>query len=116
MYLLTLEKLKKASEKIPESEIIVVTQYEEIVKKAGEMKIPVFINPRPEDGISLSMQIGLMSVRDTDACLFTVSDQPWLQLLRLQNCLKMKKREWPVSDGMERLEIPAFLGRNITKN
>ena len=63
MYLLTLEKLKKASEKIPESEIIVVTQYEEIVKKAGEMKIPVFINPRPEDGISLSMQIGLMSVR-----------------------------------------------------
>ena len=79
MYLLTLEKLKKASEKIPESEIIVVTQYEEIVKKAGEMKIPVFINPRPEDGISLSMQIGLMSVRDTDACLFTVSDQPWLE-------------------------------------
>ena len=48
MYLLTLEKLKKASEKIPESEIIVVTQYEEIVKKAGEMKIPVFINPRPK--------------------------------------------------------------------
>ena len=43
------------------------------------MKIPVFINPRPEDGISLSMQIGLMSVRDTDACLFTVSDQPWLE-------------------------------------
>ena len=79
MYLLTLEKLKKASEKIPESEITVVTQYEEIVKKAGEMKIPVFINPRPEDGISLSMQIGLMSVRDTDACLFTVSDQPWLE-------------------------------------
>ena len=70
---------EKASEKIPESEIIVVTQYEEIVKKAGEMKIPVFINPRPEDGISLSMQIGLMSVRDTDACLFTVSDQPWLE-------------------------------------
>ena len=32
MYLLTLEKLKKASETIPESEIIVVTQYEEIVK------------------------------------------------------------------------------------
>ena len=108
MYLLTLEKLKKASEKIPESEIIVVTQYEEIVKKAGEMKIPVFINPRPEDGISLSMQIGLMSVRDTDACR--------IQLLRLQNCLKMKKREWPASDGMERLEIPAFLDRNITKN
>ena len=79
MYLLTLEKLKKASEKIPESEIIVVTQYEEIVKKAGEMKIPVFINPRPEDGISLSMQIGLMSVRETDACLFAVSDQPWLE-------------------------------------
>lgn len=79
MYLLTLEKLKKASEKIPGSEILVVTQYEEIVKKAMEMKIPVFVNPHPEEGISLSMQIGLMSVRDTDACLFTVADQPWLE-------------------------------------
>ena len=43
MYLLTLEKLKKASEKIPESEIIVVTQYEEIVKKAGENENPCFL-------------------------------------------------------------------------
>ena len=33
MYLLTLEKLKKASEKIPESEIIVVTQYEDVYKR-----------------------------------------------------------------------------------
>lgn len=65
------------------------------------------------------MQIGLMSVRDTDACLFTVSDQPWLEadtVVALTELFENEKREWPVSDGMERLEIPAFLDRNITKN
>ncbi len=78
MYLLTLEKLKKASEKIPESEIIVVTQYEEIAAKANTLGVKVLINPQPERGISSSMQIGLATAKDSSACLFTVSDQPWL--------------------------------------
>lgn len=78
MYLRMLEKLKKIVKQIPESELVVVTQYEEIVAKAIEMNVPVFMNPYPERGISLSLQIGLKCVRDTDACFFTVSDQPWL--------------------------------------
>lgn len=95
MYLWTLEKLKEAAGRIPESEIVVVTQYQEIVDKAMEMKIPVFINPHPEDGIALSMRIGLECVDDTDACLFTVADQPWLTadtIVRLAGLLKKERK------------------------
>lgn len=93
MYLWTLEKLQEAAEKIPDSEIVIVTQYEEIQKKAIEMKIPVFINPRPEDGISLSLKIGLECVSDTDACLFTVSDQPWLTVETIVELTELFKKE-----------------------
>ena len=95
MYLRTLEKIQKAAKVIPESEIVIVTQYEEIVRKATELKIPVFINPRPEDGISLSLKIGLECVQDTDACLFTVADQPWLTettMIELVELFKRKKK------------------------
>lgn len=30
-------------------------------------------------GFHFPCRLDLMSVRDTDACLFTVSDQPWLE-------------------------------------
>lgn len=93
MYLRTLETLQAAAKKIPDSEIVIVTQYEEIQKKAIEMKIPVFINPRPEDGISLSLKIGLECVSDTDACLFTVSDQPWLAVETIVELTELFKKE-----------------------
>lgn len=93
MYLRTLEKLKRAAEKIEGSEIVVVTQYQEIVNKAIEMKIPVFVNPRPEDGISLSMRLGLECVNDTDACLFTVADQPWLTVETILRLVELFQKE-----------------------
>ena len=93
MYLWILEKVQRAAAAIPESEIVIVTQYEEIVKKATEMKIPVFINPRPEDGISLSLKIGLECVSDTDACLFVVADQPWLMEDTIVELVELFKRE-----------------------
>ena len=93
MYLWTLEKLKRAAEKMEGSEIVVVTQYQEIINKAIEMKIPVFVNPRPEDGISLSMRLGLECVKDTDACLFTVADQPWLTVETILRLIELFKKE-----------------------
>ena len=78
MYLRTLEKLRKAASELGNCEIIVVTQYEEIVAKANALGIKVLINPQPERGISSSMQMGLAAAKDSSACLFTVSDQPWL--------------------------------------
>ncbi len=78
MYLRTLHKLQKAASELGNCEIIVVTQYEEIASKAQESGVRVLINPHPERGISSSMQIGLAAAKESAACLFTVSDQPWL--------------------------------------
>lgn len=58
--------------------IAVVTQYDTIAETVGEYGIQVLHNPHPEMGISSSLKIGLSTNLDTDAVLFTVSDQPWL--------------------------------------
>ena len=70
--------------------ITVVTQYEEIEQTARSLGANVYINPHSDEGISSSLKIGLKANLDADACLFTVSDQPWLttatihQLITLQ--------------------------------
>lgn len=80
MYQCTLRLLQKAAERIPDSRIVVVTQpqYSEIIDVVKETGAEVLFNPKPERGIASSMQIGLEIAKDADACLFTVSDQPWL--------------------------------------
>ena len=80
MYQRTLRLLKKAAERIPDSRIVVVTQpqYSEIIDVVKETGAEVLFNPKPERGIASSMQIGLEIAKDADACLYTVSDQPWL--------------------------------------
>lgn len=72
-----LELFLKVRDKL-EFSLLVVTQYPEIEKLCAEHRIPVFINPHPEQGISSSMKIGLSHALDADACLFSVCDQPWL--------------------------------------
>lgn len=59
--------------------ITVVTQYDEIAEAAGEIGARVLYNLHPDEGISSSLKIGLSRNREMDACLFTVSDQPWLR-------------------------------------
>ena len=80
MYQRTLRLLQKAAERIPDSRIVVVTQpqYSEIIDVVKETGAEVLFNPKPERGIASSMQIGLEIAKDADACLYTVSDQPWL--------------------------------------
>lgn len=85
MYEYTLERLYEVQKYMrihyPEHEIqmIVITQYEEIAHKGKQSGAEVFYNRHPEKGISLSMKIGLENQKDADACLFTVSDQPWMK-------------------------------------
>ena len=59
--------------------LTVVTGYEEIREAALGVGARVFINPAPWEGISSSLKIGLRENMDRDACLFTVSDQPYLR-------------------------------------
>lgn len=72
-----LEKVRKELElQGTQCSITVVTQYDEIAEDVRKRGISVFYNLHPDEGISSSLRIGLRGSWDTDACLFTVSDQP----------------------------------------
>lgn len=79
---------RRTGEKITIS-IAVVTQYEEIRKKAESMGVPVILNLHPEEGIASSMKLGLAGFSDTDACLFSVADQPWLKAETVMKLVKL---------------------------
>ena len=71
--------------------ITVVTQYEEIEQTARSLGVNVYINPHADEGISSSMKIGLKANLDADACLFTVSDQPWLTTTTIHQLITLLK-------------------------
>lgn len=89
MYQHILEKLMTVVN-TPES-ITVVTQYEEIELEARTLGTNVYINPHPDEGISSSLKIGLKANKDADACLFTVSDQPWLTTATIHQLIDLLK-------------------------
>ncbi len=78
MYLRMLEQLIKVKNHFISCNLTVITQYGEIGTKAEELGAQVLYNPHPERGISSSLKIGLAANQNADACLFTVTDQPWL--------------------------------------
>ena len=61
------------------SSVIVVTQYPEILKLAGEFHFAAIHNDNPEQGLSRSIHLGLTALRDCPAVCFQVSDQPLLR-------------------------------------
>lgn len=61
------------------SSIVVVTQYPEVLKLAGEFHFAAILNDKPELGLSRSLQLGLTEVRNCEAVCFQVSDQPLLR-------------------------------------
>lgn len=71
--------------------ITVVTQYEEIEQAVRSLGANVYINPHPDEGISSSLKIGLKANLDADACLFTVSDQPWLTTATIHQLITLLK-------------------------
>lgn len=92
MYLHILERLIQATERMDNAalhcSVTVVTQYEAIRKQAESMGVQVLDNPHPERGISSSVKIGLYANQDADACLFAVSDQPWLTEETIRNLIR----------------------------
>lgn len=55
---------------------VIVTGYDEIKKYADEIGFLTIKNDRPEEGISRTIRMGLEVVRDCDAVIFSVCDQP----------------------------------------
>ena len=94
MYLWTMERLKKIQKEGLADSLVVVSQYEEILKEARRQGIFGVKNPHSERGISSSLQIGLEAARsfmgrDTeDYYMFFVADQPFLKKKTVENFLK----------------------------
>ena len=59
--------------------VVVVTQYPEIMRLAKEFHFAAIHNDHPDHGISHTIALGLTQLRDCDAVLFQVSDQPLLR-------------------------------------
>ena len=72
----------RALEAVPAEQfekVVVVTQYPEVMRLAGEFHFASVHNPHPDWGISHTIALGLTELRDCDGVLFLVSDQPLLR-------------------------------------
>ena len=66
---------------------IIVTQYEEIQCQLCQTDWIVVRNDQPELGISRSIRLGLNQAGDSDAYLFAVCDQPYLQAVTMKRLI-----------------------------
>lgn len=72
--------------------VCVVTQYDEIESLVSDYGFLCVRNPRPEDGISLSIRLGTEALKDCcDAILYMVSDQPMLKHTSVLNLINTYK-------------------------
>lgn len=74
--------IRRALQAVPAARlerVVVVTQYPEIMRLAAGFGFAAVFNDRPEDGVSRTIALGLTELRDCDAVLFLVADQPLLR-------------------------------------
>lgn len=61
------------------SNVVVVTQYPEIMRLAEQFHFAALCNDHPEYGVSHTIALGLTALRDCEGVMFLVSDQPLLR-------------------------------------
>ncbi len=72
--------IRHALEAVPkELQTVVVTQYDEVEHMAAEFGFASIHNAHPDFGISHTIKLGTQALRDCDAILYLVSDQPLLR-------------------------------------
>ena len=59
--------------------VVVVTQYPRLMEQAKVLGFAAVENDRPEDGISHTIRLGMDALKDADAIMFLVADQPRLR-------------------------------------
>ena len=81
LYLHGLHTLLETKEKLAAAdvEVIVVSQYAEVLAKAKTLGVKSVYNPHSQEGITASIHLGIRMAPDADAYLFAVADQPWLK-------------------------------------
>ena len=84
--------IRRTLESVPSeqfSRVVVVTQYPEIIRLAGKFSFTAIHNAHPDWGISHTIKLGLTALRDCDAVLFQVSDQPLLRRETVQKLTEL---------------------------
>ncbi|MBQ6431273.1 MAG: nucleotidyltransferase family protein [Oscillospiraceae bacterium] len=74
--------IRRALETVPKetlSAVTVVTQYPEVAELSEEFGFSHIKNEHPDYGISHTIALGTQAMRDCDAILYMVSDQPLLE-------------------------------------
>ncbi len=88
-----LEVLAQAAEQLKEEvgiavEIVVVSQYQEILETAGRREAVAVYNGDSMEGITASIRLGIQAAGEADAYLFAVADQPWLTAASIGRLVK----------------------------
>ena len=78
MYLHLLERLKRIENRHSEWELLVVTQYPEIMEEAENLGVKTVFSPESFKGASWTVKKALEAAGAMDAYVFFVADQPYL--------------------------------------
>ena len=79
MYRHVLERLAAICERHSDWEIVLVSQYEELLEQGRTFAHRTVFSPESRDGASWTIKNGLKEADDTEAFVFFTADQPWLR-------------------------------------
>jgi len=88
--------IERTLQAVPEKEfssVAVVSQYPEILDMAKKYGYISVLNSAPEDGVSLTIRLGLNALGDVDGAMFMVADQPLLTKSSVQAEIEFYRRE-----------------------
>ena len=119
MYRYGLDRLIDLCKEHEEFEIIVVTQYQEIVKQTQYDPITTVFCPESKYGISWSIKAGIKAAKDAEFYAFFVADQPNMKRETIERFLSLWQMNFvnsAVSEQKKTLGILYGSQRNINGN
>ena len=93
MYRHLLERLRKLCREHEDWELVVVTQYPEIMETLQEEGINVHFCKESIHGVSWSIKAGMEGIEEEEACVFFVADQPFLREETVGNFLETMEQK-----------------------
>ena len=88
--------IERALRAVPDKEfhkVAVVSQYQEILEMAKRYGFIPVLNSAPEEGVSLTVRLGLDALGKVDGAMFMVADQPLLTKSSVEAEIEFFKRD-----------------------
>ena len=88
--------IERALGAVPDKEfhkVAVVSQYQEILETARRYGFIPVLNSAPEEGVSLTVRLGLDALGKVDGAMFMVADQPLLTKSSVEAEIEFFKRD-----------------------